>query len=109
MSDQLYVSRWAPFQRALKSKFNLFVLVLGLVILIDWQMGAPMMTRIINFWYDLKGIDVNSPKFTMLSVFGAYNKVNDLALVFDKFLCLFFLGVTALSYLWGLLMSGMKK
>lgn len=105
MSDKYYASRFAPFQRSLKSKFNLVILVLGLVILVDWMTGGPLAAKLMLSWYDLKGVDVHAPKFTILSVFGAYRKVNDLALAFDKFLSIFFLAVAALSYTWGLAAS----
>jgi hypothetical protein len=107
--EDFYTSRWYDFKKSLISKFNLVMILLGIAFLVDWKMGGPFMQKCILFQYKVRGINVNAPNFTILSFFGTYKQIQQLALVYDKFLWIFFLGITALSYLRGFLISALKK
>ena len=109
MTEDLYVSRFYMLKKALKSKWNLFCLSLGVLFLADWLTGGSIMEQILLFQYKLRGIDVNVPRFRVLTFFGTYRDINLLARTFDKFFALFFLITTGLSYGKGLLSGLMNK
>lgn len=108
-SELYYAGRWSNFRKALTSKFNIFMILLGILFLVDLKLGGPLMQKLILIQYGIRGIDVNGPNFTIVSVFGTYKEIAKLALAFDKFLWIFFIGITALSWLLGFLVSALKK
>jgi hypothetical protein len=105
MHNDLFADKFQPFKDALKSKFNIFCLLIGVTFLIDFLLGGPLVYKLMVFQYQLRGIDVTVPKFTILTLFGMYRDIYLLSLTYDKVFSIFFLVFPGLSYLKGFLSS----
>jgi len=108
-TDHLYGKRFDPLKRALTGKFNIFMLFLTVIFVIDLSSGSPMMTKLIEIQYSIRGINVHGPDVKILSFFGTFNDVQKLGAVFDKYLAGLFFVFWALPVTLGTLTSLFKK
>lgn len=97
--------RFYPLFEKLKSKFNLIMVILGIIFLIDLYHGSPLTKQIIIFQLKIMKIDPSKGGFKLLSVFGNFSNVDSLAKVFDKALFIGFFVISGASYLRGLIGS----
>ena len=101
--------RFEPLINSLKNKFNLALLIPGLICLVDLLFGSPIMQRIMTGYLGLRGIDPVRQGFTMITIFGKIKGVTHAAVLFDRAIAVFFLGIVCLSYLRGLYSSLFSK
>jgi hypothetical protein len=76
------ISRFEPLKDALKSKYNLFLFLLGTVLLVDLFIKSPLTSQVVLLQMKIMKVDPAS-HFTMHTFFGTYYSVAALARVFD--------------------------
>jgi len=74
------IQRYSEIKKALKSKFNLAVLGLGSLLLIDFVLGSPVCEKIMRFQFELRGITSN---FKLFAIFGTFDDIHEFTRRFE--------------------------
>jgi hypothetical protein len=92
---------WKPLVDRLKSPFNIVLMVLAIVLVVDYLVGSPLMSRLVSLQLRLMGVDPTAKAMRLFTIFGTFTRVDVWTRFLERALIVILLVVPGLSYLGG--------
>lgn len=89
------IQRYSELNKAIKSKLNIFAIILASLLLIDFVLGSPVVENIMRFQFELRGITSN---YKLFAIFGTFDDLHEFSRRFE----LVFLSFCSLFVFWSL-------
>jgi hypothetical protein len=100
----LNTDRFLPLVEELKSVSNWIMAVIGIAMIFDLYAGSPLTSQIVAVQMKIMHADPTAAGgFRLVTIFGAFTNVRQLAAVFDKAIAIICLGITGIGYVRALL------
>lgn len=103
------MDKFDPFIETLKSRYNLILVLVGIALVADMYLGSPALRQVVFLQLKIMKIDPSRGGFRIISIFGTFTSVDQVAKIFDKagiIICFCFAGI---SFLRGFIESLMRK
>lgn len=93
---------WKPFTDTLKSPYNLVLLTMATVLLVDYFLGCPLMSQVVRVQLQFQKLDPEAQHIRLYTLFGTFTRVDTWTRFLERFLIIVLYVFPGLSLLRGL-------
>lgn len=94
-ANKMEIQKYSELKKAVTNKFNLFLVFVSGLLLIDYAMGSAVVEKFMLFQLEFRGV---KPPYKLFAIFGTFDNIHSLSRRFELVLMIFLL----LSVSWSL-------